>query len=417
MLDRLVPLRWPLTRTAMPEVSALERTLGPQLSGSNLKRAGDHNQRVTLHAIRVNGPVTRAALAHSTGLTAAAIANITGRLLKARLIQSVGRTTGTRGQPAAQLVVNPDSCYSIGLNVDRDHITAVLLDFAGRVRARAEREVLFSNPATVRAFFRSAVTRLLKEANIPRSRVIGVGVAFPDDIARAHLPDQPGDYAAWADVKVDALLHDVLRVPVFVENDAAAAAIGEMQFGLGHQHRSFFYLLITAALGGGLVVDGSYFRGADGRSGEIGWLHDRAASGKELQLQSIVSLSALYSRLAAAGHRVNSPRGLLRLNGSASSVIDAWIHEATEALTYPLVAINCLINPEVILIGGRLPALLVDRLAAALNTRLSRFAAQLPAVAPVTRALTAADAPAVGAAILPFSHSLLPTRVALLNRS
>jgi predicted NBD/HSP70 family sugar kinase len=393
-----------------------DRSPGPQLSGSNLKHAGDHNQRVTLHAIRVNGPVTRAALAQQTGLTAAAIANITGRLLEGRLIQSAGRMLGARGQPATKLVVNPDSCFSVGLNVDRDHVTLVLLDFAGHVRARAEREILFAKPATVRRFFRRAVDRMLKQAGVARSRVIGVGVAFPDDIARAHLPDQPGDYAAWAEVKVDELLHDILSVPVFVENDAAAAAIGEMQFGSGHWHRSFFYLLITAALGGGLVLDGSYFRGADGRSGEIGWLHDHTSSGEEMQLQNIVSLSALYSRLAAAGHRVGSPRRLATLNGAAQGVIDRWIQEATEALVGSLLAVNCLINPEVILIGGRLPASLVDRLADALNARMADFAAHLPAVAPVARAITAADAPAVGAAILPFSHSLLPTRVALLKR-
>jgi predicted NBD/HSP70 family sugar kinase len=395
---------------------ALDRTQGPQLSGSNLKHAGDHNQRVTLHAIRVNGPVTRAALAQHTGLTSAAIANITGRLLKDRLIQSAGRMIGARGQPATRLVVNPDGCFSIGLNVDRDHITLVLLDFAGHVRARAEREILFAKPATVRNFFRGAVNRMLKHAGIARSRVIGVGVAFPDDIARAHLPDQPGDYAAWADIKIDELLQDILGVPVFVENDAAAAAIGEMQFGSGHRHRSFFYLLITAALGGGLVLDGSYFRGADGRSGEIGWLVDRAASGQQLQLQNIVSLSALYSRLADGGFRVDSPRQLARLNGAAQDIVDGWICESTEALVNSLLGVNCLINPEVILIGGRLPALLVDRLAASINDRMAAFASQLPAVAPVARAITAADAPAVGAAILPFSHRLLPTRFALLKR-
>jgi predicted NBD/HSP70 family sugar kinase len=395
---------------------ALDRTQGPQLSGSNLKHAGDHNQRVTLHAIRVNGPVTRAALAQHTGLTSAAIANITGRLLKDRLIQSAGRMIGARGQPATRLVVNPDGCFSIGLNVDRDHITLVLLDFAGHVRARAEREILFAKPATVRNFFRGAVNRMLKQAGIARSRVIGVGVAFPDDIARAHLPDQPGDYAAWADIKIDELLQDILGVPVFVENDAAAAAIGEMQFGSGHRHRSFFYLLITAALGGGLVLDGSYFRGADGRSGEIGWLVDRAASGQQMQLQNIVSLSALYSRLADGGFRVDSPRQLARLNGAAQVIVDGWIRESTEALVNSLLGVNCLINPEVILIGGRLPALLVDRLATSINNRMAAFALQLPAVAPVARAITAADAPAVGAAILPFSHRLLPTRFALLKR-
>lgn len=399
----------------MGEAVIIGRTQGSQLFGSNHKRAGDHNQRVTLHAIRVNGPVTRVALAQHTGLTAAAIANITSRLLKDRLILTAGRLLGGRGQPAMKLVVNPESCFSIGLNVDRDHITMVLLDFAGRVHARSSREIQFAQPATVRSFFRRAVQQMLKRAGIARNRVIGVGIAFPDDIARAHLPDQPGDYAAWAQIKVDDLLRDVLGIPVFVENDAAAAAIGEMQFGSGHRYNSFFYLLITAALGGGLVVDGSYFRGAHGRSGEIGWLHDCDASGRDMQLQNIVSLSALYSRLADGGYRVASPRSLARLNIGARAIIGRWIQESTEALITSMVAINCLINPDAILIGGRLPTALVDQLAAALNARMADFASQLPAIAPVARAVTADDAPAVGAAILPFTHSLLPTRFALLK--
>lgn len=52
---------------------------GRNLRGANLKRAGEHSQRVTLQATRVTGPVTHAALARTTALTAAAIANITKR--------------------------------------------------------------------------------------------------------------------------------------------------------------------------------------------------------------------------------------------------------------------------------------------------------------------------------------------------
>jgi predicted NBD/HSP70 family sugar kinase len=132
-------------------------------------------------------------------------------------------------------------------------------------------------------------------------------------------------------------------------------------------------------------------------------------------LQNIVSLSCLYSRLAEHGFRVAIPRDLMRLGTAAGEIMDRWIHESTEALVDSFVAINCLINPEAILIGGRLPAALVDRLAASLNRRMASFAGQLPAIAPVARALTSDDAPAVGAAILPFSYRLLPTRFALLK--
>jgi predicted NBD/HSP70 family sugar kinase len=387
---------------------------GPQLSGTNLERAGDHNQRVTLHAIRVNGPITRTDLADITGLTPPAIANITKRLMQDNLIREAGRVRGARGQPPLKLVINPDSWFSVGVNVDRDHITLVVLDFEGRVRARSSREILFALPETVQNFFQRSIGHLLEKADVQTRQVLGIGVAFPDDIQRIDLPDQPDTYAAWGSVKVERLFQ-TLKVPVFVENDAAAAAMGEMQFGRGHQYQSFFYILITAGLGGGLVIDGHYFRGANGRSGELGWLPGHDGYSTTRQLQQIVSLAALYSRLSAGGYKVSSPRGLTRLDEGGSLIVNAWVDTSVEALLEALLAINCLINPQAVLIGGRLPASIVEELARRLNERLQSYAATMPAIAPVERAAMSDDAPAVGAAILPFTHRLLPTRAALMK--
>jgi predicted NBD/HSP70 family sugar kinase len=130
-----------------------------------------------------------------------------------------------------------------------------------------------------------------------------------------------------------------------------------------------------------------------------------------------VSLSGLYGRLGAAGFGVRSPRALKKLPAAAQVVIDAWVEEAAEALVSPITAINCLINPEAILIGGRLPLRLVDQLTASLSERMSRVAAIAPAVATIARARTSQDAPAIGAAILPFHHELLPARSALSFKS
>ena len=125
-----------MTGADKKDVTKRKRMVAGAFSGTNLALAGGHNQRATLQAIRVKSPITRLELAEMTGLTAPAIANITKKLLADGLIAEVGRVRGGRGQPAKMLAINPDGCYSIGVNIDRDHITIVMLDLLGRVRAR-----------------------------------------------------------------------------------------------------------------------------------------------------------------------------------------------------------------------------------------------------------------------------------------
>lgn len=401
--------------SSVDEKSPVAQMARRHLLGTNLERAGDHNQRVTLQAIRLSGAATRTDLALMTGLTAASITNITRRLLRDRLILEAGRTRGSLGQPATKLSINLDGCYSLGLNVDRDHVTLVLVDFAGRVRARTSREIPFALPDAVRTLFARSVKHLLAQARIAPDKVVGIGVAFPDDIQRAELHGQPPEYSIWGNTSVPELLSGVLPVPVFVENDAAAAAMGELQFGLGLRYQNFFYILITAALGGGVVLDGHYARGAIGRSGEVGWLRERGGFPKARQLQNIVSLSGLYQSLAKAGIQVASPHDLTRLE-SAGEIVAQWIESSAEALDDALVSINCLLNPEAILIGGRLPAVLVDRLTARLNDRMQVHKSSVPSLAPIVRAAMSDDASAVGAAILPFSELFLPSTRSLTMR-
>ncbi|RZM11106.1 MAG: winged helix-turn-helix domain-containing protein, partial [Sphingomonas sp.] len=82
-------------------VSANDRAarLGTSMSGTNLVRAGDYNQRVVLQVIRKNPDITRTEIATMTGLTAPTIANITARLFESDLVVESGRRTGGRGQP------------------------------------------------------------------------------------------------------------------------------------------------------------------------------------------------------------------------------------------------------------------------------------------------------------------------------
>lgn len=391
-----------------------KRTAGASLSGTNLERAGDHNQRVILQAIRVNSPITRVALAEITGLTPPAVANITKRLLDDGLILEAGRVQGARGQPAMNLTINPDGCLSIGVNIDRDHITVVMLDLLGEVRARASQEIEFPLPNDVAKFCKTQIRKMLAAWKDEPPRLSGIGVALPDDLGRVDLPHRPETYDVWSSVDVGRLLGDILPLPVFLENDAAAAALGELQFGHGIRKPSFFYMLISSGLGGGLVVEGNYFRGAQGRSGEIGFLPIRSPETKARSLQELVSLSALYADLEAGGIMVSRPDQLADLPPKGQALVEAWIALSAKLLVQPFVGISCVVNPEAIYVGGRLPTDLLDRLVSAVNARLAKLE-NLPALAPVARAATSADGPAVGAALLPFMDQLLPSRAALMK--
>jgi predicted NBD/HSP70 family sugar kinase len=122
----------------------------------------------------------------------------------------------------------------------------------------------------------------------------------------------------------------------------------------------------------------------------------------------------LKELLAASGYRVSSPKDLAHLDEPAQEIINTWISTSVDALEHALVAIEYLIDPETILIGGRLPGPLVDRLADSLNERL-RSRRSTPSSVSIARAALADDAPAVGAAVLAFSDRFLPTRFALMK--
>lgn len=384
------------------------------LSGTNLERGSSHNLRVTLQAIRLNAPVTKVELAEITGLTPPSVTNIARKLLAEGLIREAGRRRGERGQPAMKLAINPAGAYSIGLNVDRDHMTMVALDFTGELRSLVSEEIAFAKPDQVAAFVARNIEKIRKSGEIDMERMAGIGVAIPDDFGKVDLPQRPDDFAIWNSVDLNHLLGGH-GLEIFSENDATAAAMGELQFGHGRTARTFFYLLISAGLGGGLVIDGHAVRGASGRSGEIGFLPVGKARRNPVSLQDVVSLSGLFSEIKAAGFDDPGVAGLGSLQGAAEEVVIAWCEQAADLLCDPLLVIDATIDPDAIFIGGRLPPALIDQLCDRLALKIRHRGASLPSRAPVKRAALAEDAAAMGAAILPFSSRYLPVRSALMK--
>src|SRR5436305_10112817 len=98
---------------------------------------------------------------------------------------------------------------------------------------------------------------------------IGIGCGGPLDSERGVLiapPHLPG----WTDIPVTAFAAAALGRPAVLDNDATAAAAGELRFGAGRGKQNLVYLTLSTGVGGGVVIDGRLHRGPSGNGGELG---------------------------------------------------------------------------------------------------------------------------------------------------
>jgi predicted NBD/HSP70 family sugar kinase len=339
------------------------------------------------------------------------VTRIVDRLLDEGLVMEARRRKGLRGQPAIELEIDPEGVFSIGANIDRDHLTIVAVDATGAVRGRIHHEIRFMMPETVVTLMGDAVSSFLRRKVIQEPRLAGIGLAIPDWLGEVPVIGRPEAYGRWSGFDVRAALAKITHHPVFIDNDGNAAALGEIEYGFGTEIRSFFYILVNACLGGSLVIDGVRHKGASGLGGEIGWLpvviEDGPLTGQTQPFGEMFSLFILYEHLKRHGILVSTPAELAALNGEGRALVSAWLKTISITLAEAIIDIGMIVDPEGVLIGGRLPVRMIDELLVFTREEILRRGLVPPAL---HRAAGSDDAAALGAATMPLAHRLcLPT--------
>ncbi len=113
-----------------------------------------------------------------------------------------------------------------------------------------------------------AIAGLLEYTSL---NITGIGIGMPGIVEPSGgMVKNPPNLPGWKEVPVGSILQSKFKLPVFVENDANAAAIGELIFGSGKNLKNFIFVTLGTGVGGGIIVNGKLFRGSLGGAGEIG---------------------------------------------------------------------------------------------------------------------------------------------------
>lgn len=207
--------------------------------------------------------------------------------------------------------------YLIGVDLGGTKIALALSDRQGRIIAEKVLPTRTkARPAEVIKEIISAIRDLNRSSGISLAQVAGIGFGAPGQV----LPDRgvvvsSPNLPTWHNVRLVGPIEQALKRPVYLDNDANVAAVGELFFGAGRGIKDFIFVTISTGIGGGIIINGDLYRGARNIAGEVGHMVIQA-NGPRCGCGSFGCWEAMASGTAIARVARSKVRALLKLAGS-----------------------------------------------------------------------------------------------------
>ncbi len=319
------------------------------------------NSAAVLRSLVLNGPVSRAALARETGLSAVTVGAIVTELIEQGLVVDSGDTDATAGRPGRLLRFNSGAFVAIGVKLADRRLVGAITDLRATVLAEAHLPLDRPTPSDLIAALNDLVVTLLDETSIDRDRLLGVGIGLPGVVDQASGTTHHSPFLEWTDVPLVGMAEEALGVPVFIENDVSTLALTERWFGIGQDVSDFLLVTIGQGIGLGVVIDGRLHSGARGGVGEFGHMvvddsTAQCACGNTGCLEATTSEPALLRQAAAlaADKGLEPVKDLRELYQRALSDADhaAIVLAAGEALGRGIANLINVLAPEMVILTG-----------------------------------------------------------------
>jgi glucokinase-like ROK family protein len=342
----------------------------------------EHNLSIVLNYIWESGePIARARLTEISGLNKSTIGSLLAQLQDWGFVRETGTSSVGPGRPGVMIDINPEAGRLIGVEIGVDFISAVLTDvkagtvWQGRIDTNGYGSTRKSDQAQTLEQAEQLIQAAIDQTQAAGQRLLGIGVGVPGlvDHATGTLLFAPN--LGWSDVP----LRDMWRrfgVPIIVENEANAAALGEHMLGVTRRVDNFIYLSAGVGLGGGIVIGGQLYGGVGGYAGEIGHMTlvpdgPQCNCGNRGCWETLVGPGAILERVKQFAGEGRTPQlmALPEVNGDIQAlrmkhVLEAAergepgvLHVLDEAGRYLGIGIASLLNafnPSWVVLGGML---------------------------------------------------------------
>ncbi|MGW8361701.1 ROK family protein [Streptomyces wedmorensis] len=401
-------------------------------NGRTVRDLRRENRTAVLQSLYFDGPMSRFELGPATGLSSGSVSNVVAELVAEGLVEEAGSVDSAGGRPRILLRVTPGSGCMIGVDVGETRVRIELFDLTLTELARAERPLAVDSAhphdryevGVVVDHIREGIAEVLRSAEVPAERLLGVGVGVPGIVA--PTPEDGavvhGQTTGWDAVPLERLLREAVdlpaSVPYRIDNGAKTLGQAEMWFGAGRGASSAVVVLFGSGVGACVVTDPM----GPGRALEWGHLKVRVR-GRRCRcgalgcLEAYAGAEALLERWREAGGK--PPAGADEETALTSMLAAAYpaepgtepdaaalavLEETAEYLGAGFADLVNLFQPERILVGGWAGLQLGARFLETVKGYVAEYALAYPAArVAIGMGRLGPDAVTVGAAILPLA--------------
>ncbi|SES83647.1 glucokinase [Oceanobacillus limi] len=311
--------------------------------------------------------------------------------------------------------------YMIGVDIGGTTVKIGVIHKDGEILDKWEIKTNTDNQGAsiVPDIWNSIDHRLLRHSEIERNNLLGIGVGAPgfidSDAGIVHEAVNIG----WKDFNLAKMLTDKSQLPVFLENDANIAVIGENWKGAGNQSKNVIAITLGTGVGGGIIANGSILNGANGTAGEIGHITvekdgylcncgrngclETVTSATGIVRQGMKAIEKDQSNLLSQRYEQNgkiSSKDIFELALEGEQVCIDIVDNTTDILGFTIANMSTIVNPSKILVGGGVSKA-GEQLIQGINKAFHKYA--LPRISNVCEVKIAQlgnDAGIIGAAFL-----------------
>ncbi len=341
---------------------------GQRLSGAastgNADLMRSINKGIVLDLVRQRTSISRAEISKVTGLSRSTCSLIVDELTRVGLLVETGAGHSSGGRKPVMLSINYDAGDAVGVKLMTDRIVGAIVDLRGDIVALEEHTASYADgPGPYLAALSEIVGGLINKraAEHRPGGLFGIGVGVSGLVDPASGTALETSVLHWHNVEVKGALEG-FQLPVLVENDVNAFALGEVWFGHGRGMDNVLCVTIGAGVGLGVIVDGNIYRGAHRGAGEFGHVRVSADPGAPVDSAGIQgsveafasddSILAYYRKTGGGETRVTSVSDIAAAARRGDKNAAEAIRRAARHLGIGVAALINLFDPEAILLSG-----------------------------------------------------------------